>query len=182
MLAKVIQYQHVFFIITLEVVFALIKNKVDIKGIDLYDHTFLFTALVETLKEFSCISGLKPNIAKCKLAGLGPLKVALEAVFGLKTGLRIGLTNDAIKILGIHFLCHNETKKLQNFLSTVIKIQIALNVWNTRTFTLEGRILISKTLGISKIIYLSLVTTVPNSILNEILKNLESFFMVLYKT
>ena len=52
MLAKVIQYQHVFFIITLEVVFALIKNKVDIKGIDLYDHTFLFTALVETLKEF----------------------------------------------------------------------------------------------------------------------------------
>ena len=64
------------FIIALEVFFALIKNKVDIKSIDLFDHIFLFTAyadestfflkdissvkmLVETFKEFSCFSGLK---------------------------------------------------------------------------------------------------------------------------
>ena len=64
------------FIIALEVFFALIKNKVDIKSIDLFDNIFLFTAyadestfflkdissvkmLVETFKEFSCFSGLK---------------------------------------------------------------------------------------------------------------------------
>ena len=64
------------FIIALEVFFALIKNKVDIKSIDLFDHIFLFTAyadestfflkdissvkmLVETFNEFSCFSGLK---------------------------------------------------------------------------------------------------------------------------
>ena len=35
------------FIIALEVFFALIKNKVDIKGIDLFDDTFLFTAYVD---------------------------------------------------------------------------------------------------------------------------------------
>ena len=35
------------FIMALEVPFALIKNKVDIKGIDLYDHTFLFTAYAD---------------------------------------------------------------------------------------------------------------------------------------
>ena len=35
------------FIIALEVLFALIKNKVDIKGIDLFDHTFLFTAYAD---------------------------------------------------------------------------------------------------------------------------------------
>ena len=80
----------------------MIKNKVDIKGIDLYYHTFLFTAysddlifflkdislvkmLFETFKEFSCFSGLKPNIAKCKITGLGPLKGVLEAVCALKT-------------------------------------------------------------------------------------------------
>ena len=28
--------------------------------------------LVETFKEFSCFSGLKPNIAKCEIAGLAP--------------------------------------------------------------------------------------------------------------
>ena len=35
------------FIIALEVLFALIKNKVDIKGIDLFDHIFLFTAYAD---------------------------------------------------------------------------------------------------------------------------------------
>ena len=61
------------------------------------------------------------------------------------------------------------------FLSTVEKIQNALNVWNTRILTLEGRILIFKTLGISKIVYLSLIATVPNSILNEIQKIQKAF-------
>ena len=135
--------------------------------------------LVETFKELSGFSGLKPNIIKRETAGLGPLKGVLEPVCGLKT---VDLTNDTIKSLGIHFWYHNETKTEQNFLSTVKKIQNALNVWNARTLTLEGRILIFKTLRISKIVYLSLITTVPNSILNEIQKNSESFFMVLFKT
>ena len=107
----------------MEVLFALIKNKVDIKGIDLFDYTFLFTAyadnwtfflkdissvkmLVETFKEFSCFSGLKPNIEKYEIAALVPLKGDLEAVCGLKT---FDLTNDAIKILEIHLSYHNET-------------------------------------------------------------------------
>ena len=106
----------------MEVPFALIKNKVDIKGNDLFDYTFLFTAyadnstfflkdissvkmLVETFKEFSCFSDLKPNIEKCEIAGLGPLKGGLEAVCGLNT---FDLTNDATKILGIHLSYHNE--------------------------------------------------------------------------
>ena len=60
------------------------------------------------------------------------------------------------------------------------KIQNALNVWNTRILTLERRILIFKTLGISKIVYLSLIATVPNSILNETQKIQEVF--LLYST
>ena len=35
------------FIIALEVLFILIKNKDNIKGIDLYDHSFLFTAYAD---------------------------------------------------------------------------------------------------------------------------------------
>ena len=81
--------------------------------------------LVETFKEFSCFSGLKPNITKCQAAGLGPLKEFLEAVCSLKTA---DLTNDAIEILGIRFSYHNETKTEQNFLNTVKKIQSAFNV------------------------------------------------------
>ena len=99
------------FIISLEVLSALIKNKIDIKCIDLYDDTFLFTAyaygstfflkdissvkmFVETFKEFSFFPRLKPNIAKWETAGLSPVKGILEAVCGLKT---VELTNDATK-------------------------------------------------------------------------------------
>ena len=71
---------------------------------------------------------------------------------------------------------HNKTKTEWNFLNTVKKIQKTLNVWNTKTLTLAGRILIFKTLGISKILYSSSITiTVPNLILNEIRKIQKAF-------
>ena len=112
------------FIIALEVLFTLIKSKDNINGIDLYDYSFLFTVyaddstfflkdiasvkiLVHTFKVFSCFSGLKPNINKCKISGLEILKRAQEAVCGLQN---IDLTNDAIKILRIH---SSKNKKLQ---------------------------------------------------------------------
>ena len=117
--------------------------------------------LGETFEEFSRFFGLKLNIAKCEIADLGPLKGVLEAVCGLKT---VDLTNNAIKILGIYFSYQNETKTEWNFLSTVKKIQNALNIWNTRILTLDGGILLFKTVGVSKIVYLSLIATVPNSI------------------
>ena len=40
--------------------------------------------LVEPFKEFSRYSGLKSNIVKCEIAGLGSLKGVLEAVCHLK--------------------------------------------------------------------------------------------------
>ena len=123
------------FIIALEVLFILIKNKDNIKGIDLYDHSFLFTAyaddstfflkdivsvrvLIDTFKLFSCFSGLKPNINKCEIAGLGILKGVQKAVCGLQN---IDLTNDAIKILGIHFSYNEKIQTERNFLTTVKK-------------------------------------------------------------
>ena len=86
--------------------------------------------LVETFKEFSCFSGLKPNITKPEIASLGLLKGVLEAFCSFKTA---DWTNDKIKILGIHLSYHNKTKTEQNLLSTVKSIQKALNVGNTRT-------------------------------------------------
>ena len=68
--------------------------------------------IVKLFKDFSCFSILKPNITKCEISSLGPLKGVLEAVCGLKTAY---LTNDAIKILGIHFSYHKEIKTAKLF-------------------------------------------------------------------
>ena len=55
--------------------------------------------LIDTFKVFSLFSELKANFSKCEIAGLGSLKVVLEAVCGLKS---INLATGAIKILGVH--------------------------------------------------------------------------------
>ena len=99
------------FILALEVIFELIKNNADIRGITIFIHASLYTAfaddstfflndllsvkkLIDTFKAFSNFSGLKANFRKCKITGLGSLKGVLEAVRGLKS---IKLTTDTIK-------------------------------------------------------------------------------------
>ena len=48
------------------------------------------------------------------------------------------------------------------------KTQKALDVWITKTFTLAEKILISRALRVSKIVYLFFIMIVPNSILKKI--------------
>ena len=57
-----------------------------------------------------------------------------------------------------------------NFISTIKKIQQVLRLRNSRMLTLEGRIMIFKTLAISKIVYLALITNVPKVIVEELQK------------
>ena len=96
-------------------------------------------------------SRLKPNITKCKIAGVGPLKEVPEAVCGLKT---VESTNEAIKMLGIHFSHHNETKAAEFFKH--MKINRGCQCMEYKKLTLGRSILIFLKLGVSKIVYLSL--------------------------
>ena len=57
--------------------------------------------LVKAFTLFASFSGLKPNISKCEICGLGPLKGVEMPVCGMQS---FDLTRDAIKILGIYFL------------------------------------------------------------------------------
>ena len=121
--------------------------------------------LIDTFKVFSLFSGLNAKFSKCEIAGLGSLKGVLEAVCSLKS---INLTTDTIKILGVHF-SYNSTLKVQsNFLDTVKSIQQALRFWNRRILSLEGKMVIFKTLTISKIVYLAFLTVIPNSLIDEL--------------
>ena len=47
-----------------------------------------------------CFSGLKPNLSKCEIAGIGSLKGVKVAVCGMNC---IDLTTETINILGLHF-------------------------------------------------------------------------------
>ena len=77
--------------------------------------------LLNTISLFSSISGLKPNVSQCEVAGIELLKGVKVAVCGIKF---IDLTKDVIKILGIFFFLYNKKYELeQNFKTTIIGIQ-----------------------------------------------------------
>ena len=84
---------------------------------EIFIHAFLYTVyaddstfflrnipsvkeLINSFYQFYHFSGLKANFEKCEIAGIGSLKGVEEAVCGLKC---VDLSNDTIKILGIHF-------------------------------------------------------------------------------
>ena len=135
----------------------------------IFEHEFLYTAYADDttffLKDlnsvkavlgivniYSKFSGLYPNLTKCEIAGIGVLKGANVALCGMKT---LNLVNESIKILGIHI---SYNKSLQNDLNFCETVKDMCNVLN-----------------LSKIVYLSLLTSVPKSITDELKITQKSF-------
>ena len=106
------------------------------------------------------------------MAGIGSLRGVKKAICGLKC---VDLLNDTIKILGIHFSYNKSAQIQNNFLTTAKRIQQVLQIWTSRSLTLEGKIIIFKTLAISKIVYLALIITMPNAIIVELEKIQKTF-------
>ena len=73
----------------------------------------------------------------------------------------IDLTNNSVKILGIHFSYNKKIENEENFIKLIKKIENVLKIWRIRNLTVQGKITIYKTLVISKVIPLALVTNVP---------------------
>ena len=170
------------FILCLEIVFILIKANKRVKGINIFKHTYLYSAyaddttfflrdkrsikeLLNTFATFSKYSGLKPNHEKCEIAGIGVLKSVKVAVCGMKC---IDLYNDSIKVTRIHFTYNKEKRNEKQILESITKIQNVLKVWRMCCLTLEGKIIVFKTLGISKNFSLSLMSKVPTEIITRL--------------
>ena len=147
------------FILALEILFLLIKTKPEIAGLTIFDHCYLYSAyaddttfflkdtisinsMVDTFHLFSEFSGLKPNLSKCEITGIGVLKGVQVAVCGMRC---VDLKNDTLKILVTHFSYNEKLKEERNFYTTVTSIQRVLKIWKTRNLKLEGKIAIFKT-------------------------------------
>ena len=146
MLAKVTQYQLTFYLSFRIFFFAFIKSNENIKDTKIFKHAFLYPTyaddsiffvrdiplvkeLIDNFNQFYHLSGLKGNIKKCEIAGIGSLKGVTNAVCGLKF---VGLSNDTIKILRIYFSYNKKVQMQNNFLTTIKKMQQVLSLWNSR--------------------------------------------------
>ena len=81
----------------------------------------------------------------------------------------IDLSNDTLKVLDTHFLYNEKLKEEKCFYNTLTVIQQALKIWEKRNFTLQGKIVIFKTIAVSTIVLESFILTVPKHIINELL-------------
>ena len=174
MLGKEIRYLRIF--CALEIFFIFVKNNPKVEGLKL-KHEFLYTAyaddttfvlkdrnsimeLMNELNIFSNISGLKPNKTKCETAGIGVLNGVQVALCGMKC---VNLNNETVKILGVHFSYNKNLEQDKNFSEHILKIESILKLWRIRQLTLEGRITVFKSLAISKVVHLLLITNLHNN-------------------
>ena len=88
----------------------------------------------------------------------------------------IDLNVDTLKILGTHFSYNKKLKEEKNFYKTVTDMQRVLKIWKMRRFTLEGKIVIFKTIVISKIVFQVFIITAPKHIVSELKKIQKAFF------
>ena len=172
-------------ILVLEIAFIFIKENKNIKGINIFYNIFLYSAhaddttffltdedsvreVINAFHKFSPVSGLKPNEAKFEIAVIGVLKGASLALCGMDC---IDLAKKKTrKVLGMHFSYNKKLEREKKIVRHVRKIKKVLKLWRMQNLALEGKITIFKTLAISKIIHLSLVTNVPTQIINELKK------------
>ena len=94
------------------------------------------------------------------------------AVCGLRC---IDLNNDTLETLDTHFSYDKKLKEEKNIYKTVTDIQQVLNIWKMRNLTLEGKIIIFKTITISNIVFQLFITTVPKHVINKLEKIQKTF-------
>ena len=123
--------------------------------------------MIKTFDKFSLFSGLKINNAKCEIAGIGVKKGVKMALCGM---VCIDLTEDIIKILGIYFSYNKKLEQEKILLNHNAKIQNILKLWKLRNLTIEGRIVVFKSLAISKLIHLALISEIPTTTINLLTK------------
>ena len=116
---------------------------------------------------------LKPNLSKCEVAGIGALKGVKVAICGIKC---IDLTKEAIEISAVFFSYDKNLQLENNFRKTILNIERILKMWRRRNLTLEGKIIIFKTLALSKITFLAQVLEIQNQII-DILQQIQKDFL-----
>ena len=171
------------FIIAAELLGCLIRQNNEIKGLKVYDmevkisqyadDTTIFLEpdeanikrCVKVLDDFKDMSGLRINIEKCNMIRLGNFSEILchEIPFNWPS--------ESFMYLGVNIPLNSDFHTFYdlNYKPRFEEIRNTLNIWSCRTLTLYGKIVIIKSLIISKLIYfLSIVPNPPMTFFAEV--------------
>ena len=174
------------FILSAELMSIKLRHGPGVKGINLFgneiklsqfaDDTNLFCAdlisverALNLVYDFGRIAGLRLNMKRTKAIWLG------KWANNKTNPLDMKWIHTPVKILGVHFSYDKRGNDDLNFNLKLRKLQTKLDMWSARSLTLFGRVLITKTLGTSQIIYSASSIEVPDTIAATLKKKFFNF-------
>ena len=113
--------------------------------------------MLNVLEQFHSISSLNVNVDKTEAMWLGRYKHSTDCPLPVK------LTN-YIKVLGIIFSYDEKLAISLNCDDKILSLKQVLALWKNRDLTVIGKILIIKTFGLSKFLYVSNMISTPISV------------------
>jgi exonuclease III len=151
-------------------------DNVEIKSVTFADDITAFCTsadeikyIIELYNEFSKYSGIELNIPKTEILKLGPIseKQNNHIIRDLNKS-HVITESIQVKICGATFSNKKELMYQDNIIKKIDKLSKQLNIWKQRNLTLEGKILIIKTFGLSQLIYSLQISTIEPKELKEI--------------
>ena len=122
------------------------------------------------IRQFGLVSGLKLNISKCEGIWLGKNKHSTAAPndIGIKWP-------ETVRYLGIYIGHNKRLNETKNWFDKLDSIAKSLKSWRQRDLSLYGKVLIIKSLGISKIVLAATLLPTPTEFTKKLNKILYSF-------
>ena len=167
------------FILCVESLFIQIREDENIKGIVVGDHEIKLSAyaddadfltpdvkslqtILQTCPTFQLYSSLKLNLDKSEACWIGTKREAKETPINCRW---VNLNCSVIRTLGIFNSYDTDLMEKLNFLDKLKVLKDVLNLWECRGLSLAGKILIFKSLALSKLLYASTMNAYPSKCL-----------------
>jgi len=113
-----------------------------------------FQEIINEYENFSSFSGVHLNVNKTEVLVIGKKNTNKERFEILHQGKKVSIFDqEKVKICGITFSNDKNLAYESNIQVRIDKLKNQLNIWRQRNLTLEGKILIVKTFGLSQLIY-----------------------------
>ena len=162
--------------------FIQIREDENIKGIVVGDHEIKLSAyaddadfltldvkslqtILQTCTTFQLYSSLKLNLDKSEACWIGTKRGAKETPINCRW---VNLNCSVIRTLGIFNSYDMDLMEKLNFLDKLKVLKDVLNLWECRGLSLAGRILIFKSLALSKLLYASTMKCLPKQMLDQL--------------
>ena len=125
--------------------------------------------LFQTTKAFKIVSGLNLNENKTLLVYLGPWRIRTDCP------LNLPVEQTTFNILGIQVGRDILIQNLQNYGEKIKKLENTLRMWSSRQLSLLGKVLVTKSQGISNLIYALSNIEVDNRYLEQAQRIITNF-------